>query len=401
MMKTTEQNGGTLTNASARMTAVTLQQQFARMFGTDAQVFRAPGRINLIGEHTDYNDGFVMPAAIDAATFCAMAKRTDRQLVLHSLNYHETVAFDLDEAVPRAQQHWSDYPRGVAVMLARAGFALPSANLLFHGEVPLGAGLSSSAAIEMATAGVLLASADKTLDCAELAQLCQRAESEFVGLRCGIMDQFISCHGRARYAMLLDCRTLAYRWLCLPDTVRLVVCNTMIRHTLANSEYNLRRADCELGVTRLAGLLPGITALRDVSLETLEAHRHALPEPIFRRCRHVVTENARTLAAAEALEQGDLQQFGELMDASHRSLRDDYEVSCPELDLLVRLASGIEGVYGARMMGGGFGGSTINLVRADCVAAFSQAVATEYGKATGTAPEIYAFAAADGAGRIA
>jgi galactokinase len=377
-----------------------VQQRFRETFGAEAQVYCAPGRVNLIGEHTDYNDGFVMPVAIDAVTYCAVAPRADARLVIHSVNVDETVECDLSQTAPQPQHHWSEYPRGVALKLASAGLNLRGANLLIQSEVPVGAGLSSSAAIEVATAWALLGCFGWDLESAQIARLCQQAESEFVGLRCGIMDQFISVHGKAHHAMLLDCRSLDYRWLSLPASVRLVACNTLVRHELAGSEYNQRRADCEAGVRHLSAALPRITALRDVSPTELSRHGSSMPERVRRRCRHVVNENARTLAAAAALERLDLEEFGRLMKASHASLRDDYEVSCAELDLLVELATPLGGVYGARMMGGGFGGCTINLVEAEAATQFTRLMTAGYRQATGLTPDIYLCAASQGAQRL-
>jgi galactokinase len=265
--------------------AIELRQQFSRMFGAEGRVYRAPGRVNLIGEHTDYNDGFVMPAAIDFSTWVAVAPRGDRRLVIHSENFGETVEFDLDEAEPRAQRHWGDYVRGVAVMLRRAGYALGGASLLIRGEVPLGSGLSSSAAIEVSVGYALLDSQGFAVDRVELARLCQRAENEFIGLRSGIMDQFISCNGRADHALLLDCRSLEFRLLPLRADARLVVCNTMVKHELAGGEYNRRRAECEEGVRHLAQSLPNVRALRDVTLEELERHGRGLPAMSSARTR--------------------------------------------------------------------------------------------------------------------
>jgi galactokinase len=382
------------------MQARGLKETFRRLYGGEARVYRAPGRVNLIGEHTDYNDGFVMPAAIDFYTWVAIAPRDDRKLVVHSENFSETVEFDLDEQRPRARGHWSDYPRGVALMIERDGGRLPGANLLIRGEVPIGSGLSSSAAIEVATGYALSETAGASIDRRELALLCQRAENEFVGMRCGLMDQFISCFGQAGQALMLDCRSLDYKLLPLPPAVRLVISNTMVKHELASSEYNARRAECEEGVRLLAQMLPNVRALRDVTVDELEQFGRNLPETVYRRCRHVVSENARVIEATAALEQENLSAFGHLMHESHRSLRDDYEVSCLELDLMVELANRVEGVYGARMTGGGFGGCTINLVRADRVDVFTESVASGYEKATGRQPEIYVCSAAQGAEQV-
>lgn len=377
-----------------------LSETFQSLYGGQPKLYRAPGRVNLIGEHTDYNQGLVMPAAIDFSTWVAIAPRHDRKLSVRSESFAETVELDLDQPARQGRGHWSDYPFGVAVKLEESGHRLVGANLLVRGEVPIGSGLSSSAAIEVATGLALLENSEVTIDRVTLAKLCQQAENEFVGMRCGLMDQFISCFGRAGHALMLDCRGLDYKLLPLPDNVKLVVCNTMVKHELASSEYNARRADCELGVELLSQKLPHVESLRDVTNGDLQRHKSQLPEVIARRCRHVASENSRVLEAASALERRDLETFGQLMRESHISLRDDYEVSCKELDLMVELASDVEGVFGARMTGGGFGGCTINLVRSESVESFKQSVASEYPKATGREPEIYVCTAAQGAERI-
>ncbi len=377
-----------------------LRARFAHRYGRPARVFRAPGRVNLIGEHTDYNDGFVMPAAIDFNTWVAVAPRTDRNLVAYSENLADGAEFDLDAAAPQPRRHWSDYVFGVAVMLEQAGHKLCGADLLIYGNVPLGAGLSSSASIEVATGLALLNNSNLQVDPVALAKLCQRAENEFVGMRCGIMDQFISCCGHAQRALWLDCRSLDYRLLPLPPDVNLVICNTMVKHELASGEYNKRRAECEAGVSQLTRELPDVRALRDVTLADLERYGRDLPEVVLKRCRHVVTENARVMEAASALDRGDANLFGVLMSESHRSLRDDYAVSCAELDLMVRLAGKVKGVFGARMTGGGFGGCTVNLVETEHLEEFKRTVTAGYEKATGRAPEIYVTPAADGAAEV-
>jgi galactokinase len=376
-----------------------LKQAFRDLYGDEARVYRAPGRVNLIGEHTDYNDGFVMPAAIGFSAWVAIAPRDDRKLLVCSENFSRSIECDLDGR-PRAAGHWSDYVCGVAVTLEQAGYRLRGASLLIRGDVPIGAGLSSSAAIEVATGYALLSISGHTIDRVELARLCQRAENEYVGMRCGIMDQFISCCGHAGQALLLDCRSLDYRLLPLDQQARLVICNTMVRHELASSAYNQRRAECEAGVRHLARALPHVRALRDVTLAELERHGRDLPEAVWRRCRHVISENARVMEAAAALERGDLWAFGRLMNESHRSLRDDYEVSSDELDLMVKLAGQVEGVYGARMTGGGFGGCTVNLVAAASIAQFERTVTQGYQQVTGRAPEIYVCTAAEGAEEV-
>ena len=374
-------------------------EEFRDKFGAAPRIYRAPGRVNLIGEHTDYNDGFVLPAALDVATTAAIAPRSDRTLNVHSLMMDETVRFDLDETEPKARRHWSDYVRGVAWVLESAGgHRLTGADLMIDSTVPLGSGLSSSAALEVATGYALLSISGLPVDLTRLALACQKAENEFVGMRCGIMDQFIACHGAAGHALLIDCRSLDHRLVPIDPGVRLVISNTMVHHEHAAGEYNLRRHDCEEGVRRLSAALPGITALRDVSLEELEAHKDLLTEVIYRRCRHVVSENERTTAAADALAAGDVARFGRLMKELHVSMRDDFEISCPEVDRMVEINQAADGVYGARMTGGGFGGCTISLVAADAVEAFRQKVAQGYEAATGIKPQIFTSTAGAGVG---
>jgi galactokinase len=378
----------------------TILERFRARFGADPHVYRAPGRVNLIGEHTDYNDGFAMPAAIEFYCWVAVSTREDRKLSIYSEEFSATADADLDSASHQPSKTWSDYPVGVALQLEQAGFRLRGANLLIESEVPMGAGLSSSAAIEVATALALVGQSGWSPDRVQLAQLCQKAENEFVGARVGIMDQFVSLHGQEDHALVLDCRALSFESLLIPDSVKLVISNTMVKHELASSEYNRRRADCEEAVRRLAEVLPGIRALRDVSLEQLERHRGVLSEVIYKRALHIVTENARVLDSAEALRSGDIARFGMRMAESHRSLRDLYEVSCRELDLMVDLAYQQRGVFGARMTGGGFGGATINLVDARYAGEFKEKMAKAYQKETGLVPQIYICKPAEGAGPV-
>ena len=377
-----------------------LLDKFKARFGASAVVYRAPGRVNLIGEHTDYNEGFVLPAAIGFSCWVAIASRRDRKLVIYSEIFGESIEADLDRLNEAGKGKWSDYPLGVAFELAEAGNPLTGANLYIAGDVPLGSGLSSSAALEVSTGYALLSEGHHPVDLKQLAVLCQRAENEFVGARSGIMDQFVSCFGRAGHAILLDCRSLEFRALPLPPKVHLAICNTMVKHELAASEYNTRRAECEAAVRRLAGALPGIRSLRDVTLQQLEPQRVRLTETLYRRCRHVITENERVCKAASAFEDGDVASLGPLMAESHRSLRDDYEVSCRELDTMVEIAAKQPGVYGARMTGGGFGGCTINLVDAAKSGEFQRRVAAEYAAATGIRPEIYICEASQGAEKV-
>lgn len=377
-----------------------LLERFRARFAAPAAIYGAPGRVNLIGEHTDYNDGFVLPAAIEFYCWVACAPRTDRKLVIHSENFSETVEGNLDSLSAARKNHWGNYPLGVAWALQNSGKRLNGANLLIGGEVPLGSGLSSSAALEVAVGFALLHQSGLHVDRTELARLCQKAENEFVGAHVGIMDQFVACHGRPSHALLLDCRSLEHKLVKLPPVIQLVICNTMVKHELASGEYNRRRAECEEGVRTLRRVLPEIQALRDVTLGRLEEHRALLDATVYRRCHHVITENNRVKSAMRAFECGDNRALRTLMRESHRSLRDDYEVSCKELDLMVEIASAQPGVIGARMTGGGFGGCTVNLVEATAVEAFKQNVATRYLAKTGLSPEIYVSPAAAGVRQI-
>jgi galactokinase len=373
-----------------------LSEKFVRLFGSEARFVQAPGRVNLIGEHTDYNDGFVLPAAIQFQTTVGIAPRPDQTLAIFSENYAEQVEFQQQELPAQARQHWSDYVVGVARKLEEAGVRLPGANLLIHGGVPQGAGLSSSASLEAAVCQAFLDVAHRKLGGTEMALLCQRAENEFVGARCGIMDQFVSVHGRKDHALLLDCRSLEYRHQPIPQEVRLVICNTMVRHSVAGGEYNQRRRECETAAKYFSSIKPAVKALRDVSMEDLEKCGSALPETVRKRARHVILENARVMDAGNALAGHDLRRFGQLMRESHVSLRDDFEVTCRELDVMVEVASAVDGVYGARMTGGGFGGCTINLVQRDKAEAFATNVSEGYERAMGQEPEIYICTAGDG-----
>jgi galactokinase len=373
-----------------------LKRDFANFYGGEARVFRAPGRVNLIGEHTDYNDGMVMPAAIDLYTRVAIAPRTDRKIAIRSGDFSESREFDLDDRPARSSAHWSDYCRGVAIEIERAGYRLSGANILIRSQVPMGAGLGSSGAFQIACGFALAEVSEAKIESKALAKLCQRAENEFIGTQCGIMDQMISCLGRAHVALMIDCRSLDYREVPLSSEAKIVICNSMVKHQLATGEYNTRRQECEAGVKFFDERLRGISALRDVTMEDLERLGGGLPETIFKRCRHVIGENARVIESRQSLSTGDLHAFGRLMAASHTSLRDDYEVSCRELDALVEIAAGIEGVYGARMTGGGFGGCAINLVSVDSVEKFIRRMRQGYLEATGIEADIYICEASDG-----
>jgi galactokinase len=390
-----------LERGSVPRSARTITERFREVYGTDpTRLFRAPGRVNLIGEHTDYNDGFVMPAAIDLYTYSAIAERGDRTLSVYSEQFRETLEFELDQPAGDPRKHWSDYIRGVAAVLRDTGYPLRGANLLIDGQVPIGSGLSSSAAIEVATALALTSLAEVRIPLREVARLCQRAENTYTGARCGIMDQFVCCLGRQDHALMLDCRSLESTYLKLPPNVVLVICNTMVRHEIASGEYNLRRASCERSVDAVRRCLPNIRALRDLTLEDLEKHRGVLSDVEFRRCRHVITENKRVQDAEHALQHSDLPRFGQLMYASHASLDEDYEVSCRELNVMVDLARKVDGVYGSRMTGGGFGGCTVNLVESKGVAAFQTIISRDYVKLARLSPEIFVSHLAGGASEL-
>jgi galactokinase len=374
--------------------------EFRQRYPGEPRVFRAPGRVNLIGEHTDYNDGFVMPFAIDREAITAGAARTDGVINIAALDIGETAAIDLAAEPRKRRGSWVDYAEGTARSLADRMGLRTGADMVFSSDVPIGAGLSSSAAIEISIGFALLSLAGIEVDREKLAFAAQNAEHEYVGTRSGIMDQFTSVFGERDHVMLLDCRSLGRQQieLALPGA-RLVVVNTDVKHELASTEYNRRREECEEGVRLLAQKID-IRSLRDVAPADLEEYGCDLPETIARRCRHVVWENERTLGAADALKTNDAREVGRLMFDSHRSLRDDYEVSCPELDVLVDAASRVEGVYGARMTGGGFGGCTVNLLRDEAYDRFCKAVTEAFSRQFGKLPEIYAFVAADGASEV-
>ncbi|HEX3352197.1 MAG TPA: galactokinase [Terriglobales bacterium] len=379
------------------MTSAELARHFEDLFGSPPRIFRAPGRVNLLGEHTDYNEGFVLPCAIGFSTRVAIFPRPDRKLVIRSEEFSEQYEFDLDNLPSRAKGVWSDYVLGIAVMLRQMGHCTPGASLLVRGEVPIGAGLSSSAAIEVASALALMSLDGAPLPLPEVAKLCQRTENLFIGARVGIMDQFVSCLGKAGHALLLDCRSLEYKLIPIPDSLRLVICNTMVKHEHASGAYNRRREECDEGVKILAQWYPEIRALRDVSVEQLQRHAAQIPEVIYKRCLHVVSENDRVLAGAQYMTDGDVSRFGGLMRESHRSLRDLFEVSCRELDVMAEIAESLPGYCGGRMTGGGFGGCTVNLVKTGDAQKFAEQISERYNAALGIKPDVYVCSAANGA----
>ncbi len=357
------------------------------------RVWRAPGRVNLIGEHTDYNLGFVLPIALDLECRTAAAAGSDGVLRVWGDNVGQARAWPV-ETIGQAQPagDWSDYVMGVARELVRAGYAVPATNLAIHSTVPVGAGLSSSAALEASVALALLDG--RPIERVELARLCRRAENDFVGMPCGIMDQFVSVFGQANAAIRIDCRTLEHEAVPLPAGVAIVAVNTMVKHELGQSAYRQRVAECAEAARTL-----GVGSLREAASRDVEAAADRLAPHVLRRARHITGENERVGAFVEASRRSDLEEMGRLFVASHRSLQHDYEVSCEELDFLVDAALAIAGVYGARMTGGGFGGCTVNLVRPEAAAAFEQALAAAYERRFGMAPQFYACRPAQGAGR--
>ncbi len=366
----------------------------------EVRVVRAPGRVNLIGEHTDYNEGFVLPAAIDLEIRIAFVPSDDRRVELTRLDSGEHASFDLDEGRTRAGT-WLDYVAGTAWALAATGLTLTGFRGVVASTLPPNAGLSSSAAIELASAWALLGDAADELDPLELARHCQRAENEYVGVQSGLMDQFAEACGVTGAALLLDCRSSAWRPIPLPDDLALVVCHTGSARHLDHSEYNTRRAQCDAAVTAFAAIDPAIQSLRDVTPERLQSAEATLSPVAARRARHVVSENQRVGATVEALEAGDHAAIGALFAASHASLRDDFEVSSPELDAMVEVACSVPGVIAARMTGAGFGGCTINLVRPDAVEALRATVERDYPARTGLVPRVLPVRATAGAGRVA
>ncbi len=375
---------------------MTLQQKitsaFQARYGVEpAFVVRAPGRVNLIGEHTDYNDGFVLPMAINRAVWLAFSPRDDSMIEVHSLDFDETVQFTL-EAFENTGSAWAEYVKGIAWVMKAGGYALTGWHGVLAGDVPIGAGLSSSAAIELATARALAEVSGIPWEPAVMARLAQRAENEWVGVNCGIMDQMISAAGEAGHALLIDCRSLQTESVPLPPETAIVVLDTVTRRGLVDSAYNERRSQCEE-----AARFFGVEALRDVSLDEFNARAHELDDVIRRRARHVISENARTVQAAEVMQQGDAAALGQMMNASHDSLRDDFEVSSEALNIMVECARQETSCYGARMTGAGFGGCAVALVREGAAETFAAGVRACYEGATNQAPHIYVCYATDGA----
>jgi galactokinase len=378
-----------------------LVRRHVEHFGVAERAFQAPGRVNLIGEHTDYTGGLVMPAAIDFNTVAVVGPAKGGRSVIHSVDFKKEFEFDASALPAKAKHDWTDYPTGVLWSLKQSGVVAPQFTMTLQGDVPLGAGLSSSASIEVAVALAALALAGKSMALTDVALACKRAENGFVGAQSGIMDQYIACCGVKDHALVIDTRDLGSRAVPVPSDVRLVICNSMVKHSHAGGEYNERRAEVDEGSRALRAANPDIHELRDATVEDLEKARDSMSENAFLRCRHIITENVRVEEAATALAAGDMKRMGELMAEAHASYRDDFAASCPEVDLLVELAAAEPGVIGARLTGGGFGGCTVNLVEAAHAEAFRRDIHAAYLERAGIDAEIYLCQAAAGASELA
>src|SRR5271156_4055130 len=372
-------------------------QVHQQQFGQQGHAFAAPARVNLIGEHTDYTGGLVMPMAIDFQTIAVISPRHDGRAIFYSANYKEEASFEVTSLKHAPRGHWSDYPVGVLWSLQQENIALDGFSMTLAGDVPLGAGLSSSASVEVATAMALQHHAGAKLPLEELATLCRRAENEYVGAKSGIMDQFVVAGAIAHRAMLLDCRSLTFELLPLPEQIRVVICNSMVKHAVATGEYGDRRDEVETGQAVLQRERPGLKLLRDATLEDLEACKSKMSASSFARCRHIITENQRVLAAREALLHEDMKRFGALMIEAHKSMRDDFQASCAEIDMLVEIAMQQPACLGARITGGGFGGCTVNIVRAEAAEQFVATLKNKYSAKTGITAQCFVSAPSDGA----
>ena len=353
--------------------------------------FSAPGRVNLIGGHTDYNEGFVLPIAIEKKIIMLGQLRRDRLVQIFDLGYKAEAKFSLDNLSPYKKDTWVNYLMGVMDEMQKAGYLLQGVNLIFISNIPKGAGLSSSAALEVVTALTMAKLNSLEIEPVKMARLCQQAENNFVGVNCGIMDQYISCLGQKNYALFIDCRSNDYDLIPFKDhNYQIVICNSKVQRGLVNSEYNKRKEECKMAAEFFNHKLKReIRALRDVTIDEYKKYQSQLPEVIACRARHVILESYRVQTGAQALRMGNYSTFGQLMIESHKSLKDDYGVSCVELDLLVDLALKQEGVLGARMTGAGFGGCTVNLLRREYIDAFEKTIKQGYKKITGIIPDIY------------
>ncbi|WP_366915801.1 galactokinase [uncultured Pontibacter sp.] len=374
--------------------------QFRARFKEEPVVVRSPGRVNLIGEHTDYNEGFVLPAAINKEIYFALAPNNSNTFRVYAHDLQQEAEFDLSQ-VKRTDLSWANYLLGVIAQLQQAGYEVKGFDLVYGGNIPIGAGLSSSAAVECGLAFGLNHVFGYTIPKFDLVKMAQMAEHTYAGVRCGIMDQFASMYGRQQHAVKLDCRSMEFDYYPLDMAdYRIVLCDTQVKHSLASSEYNTRRQECEAGVALLQHHYPQVRCLRDVTVAMLEQHQEEFNPVVYKRCTYVVYENIRVEEACRALEQGDLHTFGEKMYASHHGLQHDYEVSCQELDFLVDQTSDMDEVMGARMMGGGFGGCTINLVKLDALEVFTQNMEEAYKLRFGINLKTYVAEIVDGTSMV-
>ena len=382
----------------SKLTRGRVLDEFERIFGGTPRLFRAPGRVNLIGEHTDYNEGYVLPTAIDKETIAGARIRSDRTVAVYACEKNESVTFDLDGPGEKRRGSWVDYVEGAIRCVDERVRLQYGAEIVISSSIPIGSGLSSSAALEVSVALAMAELNQIDISSEDIAFAAQKAEHEYVGTRSGIMDQFASVFGKEGNAVLIDCRSFDRTFVPLNlGDASIIVCDTGVRHTLAGGEYNRRREECDQAVAILAEHLPHIKSLRDVSEKDLEEFAGYLTEKLQKRGRHVVLENARVLDAVETMRDGDLDRTGQLMYDSHASLRDLYEVSCAELDFLVDTARNCDGVYGSRMTGGGFGGCTVSLVENDSVDAFRAIILETYNSEFGFDPKVYQVWASDGA----
>jgi len=376
-----------------------LNQQFIDLYGKQPMFYSAPGRVNLIGEHTDYNEGFVLPAAIDKKIYIAIAKNEDHQLRVFANQFNEKKEVGLSSLKP--VEGWFTYLAGMMFHLQQMGKPIGGVDVIVDGDVPVGAGMSSSAAICSAFGFALNELNCLELDRMQMALVGQKTEHTFAGVNCGIMDQFASLHGKAGYVMRLDCRSLDFEYIPFDfPEYKIVLVNSMVKHALASSEYNIRRQQCEEGVRIMKEAFPGVKSLRDITLQQLDMKREQLPVEVYNKCHYVISENERLLRGCGFLANGDIQSFGQLMYASHKGLSKEYNVSCDELDFLVETARHLKGVAGARMMGGGFGGCTINLVKTENVDDFANAMKSAYRNRYKKETEIYITQIEEGAKRI-
>ncbi len=376
-----------------------IKEQFEKHFGEPQLWVRAPGRVNLIGEHTDYNLGFVLPAAVDKEIVIALSPNgTEDQCHLYALDYDQRFDFVLGDE-QSSDMGWPNYIMGTVQQLTKSGHAVKGFDLAFGGDIPIGAGLSSSAALECGTCMALSQLFDFDIDSYQMVRMSQKAEHEFVGVKCGIMDQFASMFGKVNHVIKLDCRSVEHEYFPLDiEGHRLMLLNTNVSHSLASSEYNTRREECEKGVSIIKKYVPEVESLRDCTLDMLQTHREEMPGKVFQRCAYVVGENQRVVEACNDLKEGNLEAFGKEMYATHQGLSQSYEVSCPELDFLVQWSEDKEQILGARMMGGGFGGCTINLVKDQDLPALEKEIKEKYKQQFNRDLGVYYAKIADGTG---